>query len=62
MKKYDQEIVCLHKNQVEADSYFEIKIGHCSILRRIKNKPWLAFRIKNKHLLALRKNLYDKAL
>ena len=43
MKKYDQEIV------------FETKIGHCFILRRIKNKRWLASRIKNKSLLALRK-------
>jgi len=33
----------------------ETKIGHCFILRRIKNKRWLASRIKNKSLLALRK-------
>jgi hypothetical protein len=57
MKKYDQEIVCLHiqKLKQELNDVFENKIGHCFILRRIKNKRWLAFRIKNKHLLALRK-------
>jgi hypothetical protein len=41
--------------KVEADACFETKIGHCFILRRIKNKRWLASRIKNKGLLALRK-------
>jgi hypothetical protein len=31
------------------------KFGHCFIFGRIKNKLWLASRIKNKSLLALRK-------
>jgi hypothetical protein len=42
--------------KVDADKCFETKIGHCFILRRKKNKHWLASRIKNKCLLALRKN------
>jgi hypothetical protein len=40
MKKYEQEIVCLHiqKLKQELNDAFENKIGHCFILRRIKNK------------------------
>ncbi len=38
MKKYDQEIVCLHiqKLKPELNDVFENKIEHCFILRRIK--------------------------
>jgi hypothetical protein len=43
--------------KVEADACFETKIGHCLILRKIKNKRWLASRIKNKRLLALFKSI-----
>ncbi len=57
MKKYDQEIVCLHIQKLKKKliNVLENKIGHCLMFKRIKNKRWLAFSIKNKHWVALRK-------
>jgi hypothetical protein len=43
------------KNIEKHEIVLETKIGHCFILRRTKDKRWLASRIKNKSLLALRK-------
>ncbi len=58
MNNYDQEIVCLHFQKLKQQliNALENKIGHCFILRGIKNKRLLALRKLNKSAMITNKS------